>query len=70
MVEWVRDAPWRQGHILPVDAMIALGIASSEQLNDSVAVVVSHDCDIAQSPDVDPDVEIILGRRLIPRLFD
>jgi hypothetical protein len=64
MVEWARDTPWRQGHVLPVDATTALGIASPDQPNDTVAVVVSHDCDIAQSPDVEPDVEIIVGRRL------
>ena len=64
MVEWARDTPWRQGHVLPVDAMIALGIGSSELPNDTVAVVVSHDCDIAQSSDVEPSVEIIVGRRL------
>ncbi|MDA8248465.1 MAG: hypothetical protein M0Z28_04745 [Rhodospirillales bacterium] len=64
MVEWARDTPWRQGHVLPADATTALGVASPEQPNDTVAVVISHDCDIAQSPDVEPDVEIILGRRL------
>lgn len=64
MVEWARDTPWRQGHVLPVDATTALGVASPEQPNDTVAVVVSHDCDLAQGPDVEPDVEIIVGRRL------
>ncbi len=61
---WAGDTPWRQGHVLAVDATIALGIASSEQASDIVAVVVSHDCDIAQSAEVEPDVEIIVGRRL------
>lgn len=64
MVEWARDTPWRQGHVLPADAAIALGITSREQLNDMVAVVVTHDCDLAQSSDIEPDIEIIVGRRL------
>jgi hypothetical protein len=64
MVEWARDTPWRQGNVLPADATMALVIASADQLNDMVAVVVSHDCDLAQSPDIEPDVEIIVGRRL------
>jgi hypothetical protein len=29
-----------------------------------IAVVVSHDCDLAQSPDVEPMVEVITGRRV------
>ncbi len=64
MVEWARDTPWRQGHLLPADATTALGVASAEQRSDMVAVLVSHDCDLAQSPDIEPDVEIIMGRRL------
>jgi len=64
MVEWARDTPWHQGHVLPADAMMSLGVASPVQPNEAVAVVVSHDCDLAQSPDIEPDVEIIVGRRL------
>ena len=64
MVEWARDTPWRQGHVLPADATMALVGAAPDQLDDRVAVVVSHDCDLAQVPDIEPDVEIIVGRRL------
>jgi hypothetical protein len=64
MVEWARDTPWRQGHVLPEDATVALVAASPEHLEGKIAVVVSHDCDLAQSPDIESDVEIIMGRRV------
>ena len=64
MVEWARHTPWRQGHVLPNEAAQALGAPTLEKPHEIVAVLVSHDCDIAQSPDVEPDVEIIIGRRL------
>lgn len=64
MVEWARDTPWRQGHVLSADAATTLGVISPEKLNDMVAVVITHDCDLAQSSDVETDVEIIVGKRL------
>jgi hypothetical protein len=64
MAEWGRDTQWRQGHVLSDAAVTAFGLSSPEKLGETVVVVVSHDCDLAQLPDVEPDVEIIVGRRL------
>lgn len=63
MGEWSRKTLWRQGHLLPVDAFNALNIPVADQPYDT-AIVVSHDCDIAQLPPAEPMVEIIPVRRV------
>lgn len=63
MAERAWDTPWRQGALLPRDAAEALGLLL-ENTDLAVAMVVSHDCDLAQSPDVEPMVEIIPGHRI------
>jgi hypothetical protein len=65
MAEWGRDTPWRQGHVLPGDAVRKLGLIPADACAESVvAVIVSHDCDLAQPPDAEPDVEVIVGHRV------
>lgn len=61
MADWERANPWRQGHVLCDDAVKSLGLARSGDLATIRAVVVSHDCDLAASPDKEPQVEIIVG---------
>jgi len=58
---WTRDTPWRQGHILPLDAVRQLKLSHLD--NSSVCVVViSHDCDLANDDlQSEPNVEIIIG---------
>ena len=51
MTQWGRDTPWRQGHLLPDEAVGALGIRSDSG-DPKIAVVISHDCDIAQPPEL------------------
>jgi hypothetical protein len=63
MAGWGRDTPWRQGSVLPEDGAKALGLLSGAP-RAKVAVVVSHDCDLAQDPSVEPVVEVIVGRRI------
>ena len=58
---WRRDTPWRQGHVLTPEAAAALGIRRPDN-EPPVAVVVSHDCDLAQDVAQEPDVEVIVGR--------
>lgn len=60
MVEWTRSTPWRQGSILGYELLAALA-QSSEIPNRKadIAVVISHDCDIAASPDIEPTIEVI-----------
>jgi hypothetical protein len=56
-----RDTPWRQGHVLPGEAIRLL----LPNLTDLATVIVaSHDCDIAQNADVESTVEVIIGCRV------
>jgi hypothetical protein len=60
---WTRATPWRQGAVLTSEAVAALQLSRKDGKN-SVAVVISHDCDCAQLPTGEPATEIILGRRI------
>lgn len=60
---WTRITPWRQGHVLPQEAIVALGLAGTEQVEQTRAVVISHDCDLANEDlNVEPDVEVLIGQ--------
>lgn len=62
---WTRDTPWRQGHVLTAEATQALGLAHPETPDSTCVVVISHDCDLANHDlQVEPNVEIIIGRHL------
>jgi hypothetical protein len=64
-VAWTRDTPWRQGHILTMDAAEALGLLHPETPDSTCVVVIGHDCDLANDDlQVEPDVEVIVGRWL------
>jgi hypothetical protein len=63
MGEWSRQTPWRQGQVLPDDAFRSL-LPSLRDSDFDVAVVISHDCDLAQPPNVEPVVEVIPGKRI------
>lgn len=63
--EWTRDTPWRQGHALPSKAAAAFGLSHHSHPDETLVLVVSHDCDLANANlDVEPDVEVIVGRAL------
>lgn len=62
MVEWNRDTPWRQGHLLGSDAIVALGLVHATGLENTLVIVASHDCDLAQAPAGEPCVEVVIGR--------
>jgi hypothetical protein len=64
MAAWDRKTPWRQGHGLTNEAAVEFGLVREEEVATTVAVVVSHDCDLAQYPEAEPSVEIIVGRRV------
>lgn len=57
---WDRTTPWRQGHVLTDEAARTLGLSHEGGLG-TAAVVISHDCDIAQSEDREPRLEVIVG---------
>lgn len=61
MAEWNRDTPWRQGHLLGKDAIEALKLCGEAEPNQTFAIVASHDCDLAQAPEGEPVVEVVIG---------
>jgi hypothetical protein len=64
MADWDRRTPWRQGHVLTAETVAALGLVADQDPVDLLVVVVSHDCDLAQDPTVEPAVEVIIGCRV------
>lgn len=64
MADWNRDTPWRQGHVLTNESSVALGLVQAEDSRTAFAVVISHDCDLAQSPETEPTVEVIVAKRV------
>lgn len=64
MPEWTRNSPWRQGSLLTDEAVTALNLATSGCLDATVVIVATHDCDLAQLTDREPNVEVIIGRRI------
>lgn len=61
MAEWNRDTPWRQGHLLCDEAVEALGLRHSAGSESTLVIVASHDCDLAQAPEGEPTVEVVIG---------
>lgn len=59
--DWSRHTPWRQGHLLCNDAIAAFGLRHFTETEQSLVIVVSHDCDLSQSPARERDVEVIVG---------
>lgn len=55
---------WRQGHVLADEAIAEFGLVSSAGPDNTVAVVVSHDCDITADATREPMVEVVIGRRI------
>jgi hypothetical protein len=62
MAEWSRETPWRQGHVLTDETVDRFALRDAQSPESIVAVVISHDCDLAASPDKEPEVEVIVGR--------
>lgn len=62
MAEWNRDTPWRQGHLLGGDAIEALELRHPVAPDQTIVVVATHDCDLAQAPEGEPVVEVVVGR--------
>lgn len=58
---WTRETPWRQGSVLPSPQAVALGLIDMAQSSRQIAVVVSHDCDLAAEIEGEPNVELIVG---------
>ena len=56
----------RQGSILPRSVLSCLGLFNAEDADqdEPIYVVISHDCDIVRSRDLEPQVELIRGNRM------
>src|ERR1700722_3871995 len=58
---WSRETPWRQGHLLKMETACRLGLTDTDP--DNCAVVISHDCDLANSNlTAEPHIEVIVGK--------
>ena len=62
MAEWRRETSWRQGHVLTDETVDRFALRDAQAPESTVVVVISHDCDLAASPDKEPEVEVIVGR--------
>lgn len=65
MTDRDRRTSWRQGQVMTDEAAIELELISVTDKGKVITMVISHDCDIVQNKDVEPEVEVIVGRRLI-----
>jgi hypothetical protein len=59
-----RETPWRQGSVIPSNIAVMLQLFGKEGASTKVAVVISHDCDLAQASDLEPWIEVIVGTRV------
>jgi hypothetical protein len=61
MVDWERGGiPWRQGQFLTKDAAVNLKLVVPANKEIEIPIVVSHDCDISNRPEIEPYIEVIL----------
>src|SRR5208337_1509515 len=58
------ETPWRQGSVIPSDIAVMLLLFGEEEASTKAAVVISHDCDLAQASEVEPWIEVIVGTRI------
>jgi hypothetical protein len=59
---WDRDTPWRQGKALSQSTSLSLAVLDPERADSHIAVVISHDCDLVEDVQREPDVEVIVGK--------
>lgn len=60
-----RATQWRQGLVVPSDSAVALQLFGTLEASTKRAVVISHDCDLAQESEIEPKVvEVIVGTRV------
>lgn len=64
MTGWDRNTPWRQGYLIGPQVLAQLGIDPETISDDTIAIVASHDCDLAQDARNEPNVELVIGRVL------
>lgn len=62
MTDWDRNTAWRQGFLLPQAACEKLNLAHRDGASQTLVIIATHDCDLAQSLESEPQIEIIIGR--------
>jgi hypothetical protein len=61
---WTRETPWRQGSTIPSERAVRLGLLDQAHCSTSIAIVASHDCDLANGIEDEPTVEVLVGTPL------
>lgn len=61
MLDGFENTEWRQGHVLS-SADVQRLFPNRSDSEGLIAVVTSHDCDLARDPSVEPSVEIVFGK--------
>lgn len=62
MACWDRNTPWRQGLLFCPQACALL---LAEYLGpDTIVAIATHDCDLAQDQNIEPNVEVMLGQKI------
>lgn len=59
--EWSRDTPWRQGSLLTDVAVMELGLEHPDHPEDTIVIIATHDCDLAQPVETEPMLEVVVG---------
>lgn len=68
MEAWSRSTPWRQGKFLTNETAAALGLTDGDP--DQVVIVVTHDCDLTQLVESEPEIEVIIGSLIAANQLD
>lgn len=56
-----RQLSWRQGDVLSSETAKKLGVIKEDEDEKKLAVIITHDCDLAADIAKEPDAEIIVG---------
>ncbi len=60
-MDWDRNTILRQGYVVENSSLSALGIPNLVIDDNLVVMIASHDCDLAQHPQNEPFVELLIG---------
>jgi hypothetical protein len=64
MAEGRNDTPWQQGFVLSRDSATTLGLAHPDSQTETIVVLITHDCDLVEDSQIEPDCEVIVGRKI------
>lgn len=59
---WDGKTPWRQGSLISTDDCIKLKLCSEVEHEKFLVIVASHDCDLTRPLNIEPVVEVIVGK--------